>query len=43
VNYVGVSYSNGEEFDSSFNTGEPFVFQLGAGMVIPAGTRASRA
>jgi len=35
VNYVGVSYSNGEEFDSSFNTGMPFDFQLGAGMVIP--------
>ncbi len=35
VNYVGVNYSNGEEFDSSFNTGAPFDFQLGAGMVIP--------
>lgn len=35
VNYVGVSYSNGEEFDSSFNTGAPFDFALGAGMVIP--------
>jgi peptidylprolyl isomerase len=35
VNYVGVNYSDGEEFDSSFNTGAPFDFQLGAGMVIP--------
>ncbi len=35
VNYVGVNYSNGEEFDSSFSTGAPFDFQLGAGMVIP--------
>jgi len=35
VNYVGVSYSDGKEFDSSFNTGAPFQFQLGAGMVIP--------
>lgn len=35
VNYVGVSYENGEEFDSSFKTGQPFEFQLGASMVIP--------
>ena len=35
VNYVGVSYSNGQEFDSSFDSGQPFPFQLGAGMVIP--------
>ena len=35
VNYVGVNYSDGEEFDSSFNAGAPFDFQLGAGMVIP--------
>jgi peptidylprolyl isomerase len=35
VNYVGVNYSNGEEFDSSFSAGAPFDFQLGAGMVIP--------
>jgi peptidylprolyl isomerase len=35
VNYVGVLYDRGEEFDSSFNTGQPFEFQLGAGNVIP--------
>ena len=34
VNYVGVSYSTGEEFDTSFGRG-PFKFELGAGMVIP--------
>lgn len=35
VQYVGVSYKTGEEFDSSWKAGEPFTFQLGAGMVIP--------
>lgn len=35
VQYVGVSYSTGEQFDASFDRGEPFEFQLGAGMVIP--------
>ncbi len=35
MQYVGVSYSNGEEFDSSWDAGEPFTFQLGAGSVIP--------
>jgi peptidylprolyl isomerase len=35
VNYVGVLYDGGEEFDSSFNTGQPFEFELGAGGVIP--------
>lgn len=35
VEYVGVLYENGEEFDSSYERGEPFTFQLGAGMVIP--------
>jgi len=35
VQYVGVSYSTGEEFDASWDRGEPFVFQLGAGQVIP--------
>ncbi len=35
VNYVGVNYSNGQEFDSSFSAGAPFDFQLGGGMVIP--------
>ena len=35
VNYVGVSHSDGKEFDSSFDSGQPFQFQLGASMVIP--------
>ena len=35
VQYVGVNYKNGKEFDASWDRGEPFVFQLGAGMVIP--------
>jgi peptidylprolyl isomerase len=34
VNYVGVLYSNGKEFDSSWKTGNPFSFQLGQGSVI---------
>lgn len=34
VHYVGVSYSTGEEFDSSWNRGDPFVFPLGKGRVI---------
>jgi peptidylprolyl isomerase len=35
VHYVGVAFSNGEEFDASWNRGEPFEFKLGAGQVIP--------
>ena len=34
VHYVGVGVSSGEEFDASWNRGEPFVFPLGAGHVI---------
>ena len=34
VHYVGVAYSTGEEFDASWNRGEPFAFPLGAGAVI---------
>lgn len=34
VHYVGVSWSNGQEFDSSYGRGEPLVFGLGAGQVI---------
>ena len=33
--YVGVNYKTGKEFDASWDRGEPFTFQLGAGMVIP--------
>jgi peptidylprolyl isomerase len=35
MEYVGVSYSNGKEFDSSWERPEPFSFQLGSGQVIP--------
>ena len=34
VHYVGVSYSTGEEFDASWDRGDPLEFQLGAGRVI---------
>ena len=34
VQYVGVSFSNGEQFDASWDSGQPFQFQLGAQMVI---------
>ena len=35
VNYVGVSYQSGEQFDASWDRSEPFSFQLGGGNVIP--------
>jgi peptidylprolyl isomerase len=35
MQYVGVSWSNGQQFDASWDAGQPFPFQLGAGMVIP--------
>jgi peptidylprolyl isomerase len=35
VHYVGVSYLSGEEFDASWNRGQPFEFKLGKGQVIP--------
>ena len=35
VQYVGVSYSTGKQFDASWDRGEPFTFPLGAGQVIP--------
>jgi len=34
VHYVGVAHSTGEEFDASWNRGEPFRFPLGGGRVI---------
>jgi peptidylprolyl isomerase len=39
VQYVGVSFSTGEEFDASWDTGQPFGFFLGAGEVIPGWDR----
>jgi peptidylprolyl isomerase len=35
MQYVGVSWSTNQQFDASWDRGEPFQFQLGAGMVIP--------
>jgi peptidylprolyl isomerase len=35
VHYVGVSYANGKQFDSSWDRHEPFTFPLGGGQVIP--------
>jgi peptidylprolyl isomerase len=35
VQYVGVDYATGEQFDASWDTGQPFDFELGAGNVIP--------
>ena len=32
--YVGVTYSGGEEFDASWNRGEPLEFTVGVGQVI---------
>jgi peptidylprolyl isomerase len=34
VHYVGVSFSNGAQFDASWDRGEPFSFPLGGGQVI---------
>jgi FKBP-type peptidyl-prolyl cis-trans isomerase len=35
VHYVGVLFSNGEQFDASWDNGQPFPFTLGQGDVIP--------
>jgi peptidylprolyl isomerase len=35
VQYVGVLFEDGTEFDASWDRGEPFTFQLGSGSVIP--------
>ena len=35
VHYVGVAHSTGEEFDASYNRGDPLQFRLGVGQVIP--------
>jgi peptidylprolyl isomerase len=34
MQYVGVSWSDGQQFDASWDSGRPFPFQLGAQMVI---------
>ncbi len=35
MNYVGVLFERGKEFDASWERKQPFPFKLGAGMVIP--------
>jgi peptidylprolyl isomerase len=35
VHYVGVAFSSGEQFDASWDRGEPLSFPLGRGHVIP--------
>jgi peptidylprolyl isomerase len=35
VQYVGVGYKSGEQFDASWDRGEPFTFSLGENLVIP--------
>jgi peptidylprolyl isomerase len=35
MDYVGVLYKNGKQFDASWDRGQPLQFQLGAGQVIP--------
>ena len=34
VDYAGISWSNGREFDASWNRGQHFTFGLGGGQVI---------
>ena len=34
MQYVGVNYSDGKQFDASWDNGQPFTFQLGTGQVI---------
>jgi FKBP-type peptidyl-prolyl cis-trans isomerase len=34
MQYVGVTFADGKEFDSSWDSGQPFKFQLGKGSVI---------
>jgi peptidylprolyl isomerase len=35
VHYVGVSFLTGDQFDASWDRGQPFEFKLGKGQVIP--------
>ncbi|WP_373319523.1 FKBP-type peptidyl-prolyl cis-trans isomerase [Rugosimonospora africana] len=35
VNYVGVTYKDGQKFDASWDRGQPATFPIGVGQVIP--------
>ncbi len=35
MQYVGVNYDDGKQFDASWDNGQPFTFVLGQGQVIP--------
>lgn len=39
VQYVGVAFSTGEQFDATWDRGQPYRFRLGAGDVIPGWDR----
>ncbi len=39
VHYVGVAWSNGRQFDASWDRGATFSFRLGGGQVIPGWDR----
>jgi peptidylprolyl isomerase len=39
VQYVGASYSTGEQFEATWDNGQPYQFQLGVGLVIPGWDR----
>jgi peptidylprolyl isomerase len=39
MQYVGVAWSDGKQFDASWDRGQPFTFQLGSGNVIPGWDR----
>ncbi|MFF2777551.1 FKBP-type peptidyl-prolyl cis-trans isomerase [Streptomyces sp. NPDC058052] len=42
IHYVGVTFASGEEFDASWDRGEPFKFALGGGRVIKGMDRGMR-
>jgi peptidylprolyl isomerase len=39
VQYVGIAFSTGEQFDATWDRGQPYRFRLGAGDVIPGWNR----